>query len=105
MNTKKLLKVGMFILATILVVIILYSCGSENKLNNDDIIVDGIKFTCLTNTDPYTFIDKTERLYVHDQTGVLYVRLKSTFGGLTALIKPDGTAYTIEDYNRDCKTQ
>ena len=43
-----------------------------------------------------------EGLYVHEETGVMYYM--NTCGdnvGFTAMIKADGTAYTIEDFEMD----
>ena len=43
--------------------------------------------------------NNSEGLYVHEETGVMYYL--NTLGGskgFTAMIKSDGTAYTIEDY-------
>lgn len=45
-----------------------------------------------------------EGLYVHEETGVMY--FMNTCGsntGFTALIKPDGSAYTLEDFEMDKK--
>lgn len=48
--------------------------------------------------------DANEGLYVHEETGVMY--FMKTFGsnkGFTAMIKADGTAYTLEDFEMDKK--
>ena len=45
-----------------------------------------------------------EGLYVHEETGVMY--FMNTCGsnkGFTAMIKADGTAYTLEDFEMDKK--
>ncbi len=45
---------------------------------------------------------KQEGLYVHEETGVMY--FMNTCGsniGFTAMIKADGTAYTLEDFEMD----
>lgn len=43
-----------------------------------------------------------EGLYVHEETGVIYYK-GGDKTGLTALIKPDGSAYTLEDFEMDKK--
>lgn len=48
--------------------------------------------------------NKNEGLYVHEETGVMY--FMNTYGGsagFTAMIKADGTAYTLEDFMKDKK--
>ena len=54
-------------------------------------------------TDDYEYYT----IYAHEETGVLYlyVRAGSYRAGMTALIKADGTAYTMEDYYMDKELQ
>lgn len=48
----------------------------------------------------------TGTLYVHEETGVLYLYVAGSHrAGMTALIKADGTAYTMEDYYMDKELQ
>ena len=56
-------------------------------------------FKCLESSDNCT-------IYVHKETGVIYVGThvggaNTTYTGFCPMIKSDGTAYTIEDYEME----
>lgn len=60
---------------------------------------DNCHFECLESSDDCT-------LFVHKETGVVYVMAhfggtNTTYAGFCSMIKADGTAYTIEDYEME----
>ena len=76
--------------------VILCSCFAGCNAVNDSLEYNGGDFTCLGYTNVFDV-----EILVHEQTGVMY--LYKLGGSLSPMIKADGTAYTIEDYKRDCK--
>ena len=67
-------------------------------INNKDIQIGNVKLICVEDGNPN--LNQGVRLYVHEETGVMYLRVSNGYNGLTALFKPDGTPYTIDDYNK-----
>lgn len=67
-------------------------------INNKDIQIGNVKLICVEDDNPN--INQGVRLYVHEETGVMYLRVSNGYNGLTALFKSDGTPYTIDDYNK-----
>ena len=69
------------------------------KVAEDNFGTEHCHFRLIEDVD-----DNTEGLYVHEETGVMYYM--NTCGsnkGYTAMIKADGTAYTLEDFEMDKK--
>ena len=66
--------------------------GCDEKENDKKI--GGMTFTCIEH-----HVDGSS-IYVHDQTNVIYIYNSGSY--FTPLIKADGTAYTLEDYTKDC---
>lgn len=79
--------------------LLLFSCSSLLFLcscdaSSQDFCIGGATFTCIEyNTG------SGDHLFVHDQTGTLYV---TRYAGYTfPLLNQDGTAYTLEQYTKD----
>ena len=106
-------KLGLFIkalvvlaLAGIIMLVLNYCNKYPNKnayVNNKDIVIGNVKLICVEDGNPY--INQGIRLYVHEETGVMYLRVSNGYNGLTALFKSDGTPYTIDDYNKTKSTE
>ena len=73
---------------------LLTGCDNESMHDFD---FNGADFTCVENP-----VGSSYMLYVHEQTGVLYIH--QTNGGFCSLVKSDGTPYTLEDYTEDCSS-
>lgn len=76
-------------------------CGcltlSGCRLVKDEFGTEHCHFRLIEYTD-----NQIASLYVHEETGVIYYK-GGDKTGLTALIKPDGSAYTLEDFEMDKK--
>jgi hypothetical protein len=84
-------KVNKFILCGTLLLATISLSSCDNSFN--DFSIGALSFTCIES-------DIGEELYVCDQTNVVYLKMPSiTF---VPLIKEDGTAYTLDDYKKDC---
>ena len=69
----------------------LVSCDTKEMKNVD---FSGMHFKCIEDK-----IDGS-LLLMHEETGVLYVHI---LDGISPILKEDGTAYTIEDYEKNLK--
>lgn len=69
----------------------LVSCDTRDTKNVD---FNGMHFKCIEKK-----IDGS-LLLIHEETGVLYVSISQ---GISPILKEDGTAYTIEDYEQNLK--
>lgn len=87
---RKNLNKMLIILSAFLCSIVLTSCEKSQY----DFDAGALHFTCLESS-----INKS--LFVCDQTNVLYLS-NGNHDSFSALIKEDGTAYTLDDYKKDC---
>lgn len=86
-------------LAIIFSGILLTGCGMKDEVKDS-----AFNLRKVTEMDMEDHMTGT--LYVHEETGVLYLYVaESHRAGITALIKADGTAYTYEDYCKDQELQ
>lgn len=90
---KRKIKKTLGVLLSIPVVLSLVSCSSLEEMY--DFSFNGADFTCIENPRSISYM-----LYVHDQTGVVYIHQSN--GGFCCLLKSDGSPYTLEDYTADC---
>ena len=70
---------------------VLTSCDTRDQRNVD---FSGMHFKCIEENLDGTY------LFMHEETGVLYAHMCQ---GICPIIKDDGTAYTIEDYEKNLK--
>ena len=68
--------------------------GTACDKSSNDFTVGSLSFTCIES-------GINQRLFVCDQTNVIYL-INGNHSSYTALIKEDGTAYTLDDYKKDC---
>ena len=81
--------------------ILLTGCSMSIK---DEVKDSAFHLRKVTEMDTEDYMRGT--LYVHEETGVLYLYCSSSSrAGMTALLKADGTAYTYEDYCKDQELQ
>ncbi len=90
---KGKIKKALGVLISIPIVLSLVSCFGLEEMY--DFSFNGADFTCIENPQSNSFM-----LYVHDQTGVIYIHQSD--GGFCCLLKSDGSPYTLEDYTSDC---
>ena len=88
------------VICTIGLLLILNSCNSRYlRVNNPDKLVDD--FSTVSSFCDMVVVakDGDARIWVDKNTGVLYYRFVSGYGGaITAIMKPDGTCLTIDEW-------
>ena len=84
-------RVSTLIILAVLVVLSLCSCNMEPS--TFDFSIGGVDFTCIEAE--YTSNVDYVRLFVCDQTGVIYIE---ALNGFSQLCNSDGTPMTLDDY-------
>lgn len=83
-------KLAVVLVLSIFAIIFLTGCDPRTE----DFSVGGATFTCIE-------LDSNGNcIFVHDKTGVLYVR-QSNGMGTFPLLNADGSSYTLEQYTKD----
>lgn len=95
------MKKFVLVICTIGLLLILSSCNSRYSLqvNNPDKVVDD--FSAVSSFCDMVVIakDGDSRIWMDKNTGVLYYRYVSGYGGaITAIMKPDGTCLTFDEW-------
>lgn len=94
------MKKFVLVICTIGLLLILSSCTSRFlQVNNPDKIVDNFSTVASFCDMAVVAKDGDARIWVDKNTGVLYYRFVSGYGGaITAIMKPDGTCLTIDEW-------